>query len=78
MTSMACLHAQMRSSADTSAQEEEEIAPVEMLLEAYFMLLDNTWNKLQTLKVHVYTCRPGQGRPALAGAAGPCGDCLQD
>ena len=32
-----------------SEEEEEEIAAVEMILETYFMHVDNTYNKLQTL-----------------------------
>lgn len=34
---------------EDSEEEEEEIAAVEMILETYFMHLDNTYNKLQTL-----------------------------
>ena len=30
-------------------EDEEEIAEVEMVLETYFMHVDNTYNKLQTL-----------------------------
>lgn len=30
-------------------RDEEEIAEVEMILETYFMHVDNTFNKLQTL-----------------------------
>lgn len=30
-------------------RDEEEIAEVEMVLETYFMHVDNTFNKLQTL-----------------------------
>ncbi|KDD72467.1 hypothetical protein H632_c3305p0, partial [Helicosporidium sp. ATCC 50920] len=37
------------SSSSSSSLEDEEIAEVEMLLEPYFMQLDNTFNKLQTL-----------------------------
>lgn len=33
--------------------EEEEIAEVEMLLEAYFMHVDNTYNRLQTLNEYI-------------------------
>jgi magnesium transporter len=33
--------------------EEEEIAEVEMLLEAYFMHVDNTFNRLQTLNEYI-------------------------
>ena len=32
-----------------SEEEEEETAAVEMILETYFMHVDNTYNKLQTL-----------------------------
>lgn len=42
------------SSHDTSdSLVEEEIAEVEMLLEAYFMQVDNVWNRLQTLKEYI-------------------------
>lgn len=41
-------YAKSDSSSD-SEEEEEEIAAVEMILETYFMHLDNTYNKLQTL-----------------------------
>lgn len=41
-----------RSSSD-SEEEEEEIAEVEMILEAYFMHLDNTYNRLQTLNEYI-------------------------
>jgi magnesium transporter len=33
--------------------QEEEIAEVEMLLEAYFMHVDNTYNRLQTLNEYI-------------------------
>lgn len=38
---------------DSSEQEEEAIEEVEMLLEAYFMRIDNTYNKLQALGEYV-------------------------
>jgi magnesium transporter len=38
---------------DSDEEEEEAIEEVEMLLEAYFMQIDNTWNKLQTLTEYV-------------------------
>jgi magnesium transporter len=33
--------------------QEEEVAEVEMLLEAYFMHVDNTYNRLQTLHEYI-------------------------
>lgn len=41
------------SSSSNSSVEEEEIAEVEMLLEAYFMHVDNTYNRLQTLNEYI-------------------------
>ena len=34
---------------EQAERDEEEIAEVEMILETYFMSVDNTFNKLQTL-----------------------------
>ena len=38
---------------DSEEEEEEAVEEVEQLLEAYFINLDNTWNKLQTLTEYV-------------------------
>ena len=35
--------------APQAERDEEEISEVEMILETYFMHIDNTFNKLQTL-----------------------------
>ena len=34
---------------EQAERDEDEIAEVEMILETYFMSVDNTFNKLQTL-----------------------------
>lgn len=49
------------SSGSSSELDDEEIAEVEMLLEAYFMHIDNTWNRLQTLNEYIEDTevRPG-------------------
>lgn len=41
------------ASSDTSLDEDEDVEVVEQLLESYFMRLDNTWNRLQTLTEYV-------------------------
>uniref|UniRef100_A0A1D2AE65 Magnesium transporter n=1 Tax=Auxenochlorella protothecoides TaxID=3075 RepID=A0A1D2AE65_AUXPR len=41
------------SSSDSSLGDDEDVAMVEMLLEPYFMQLDNTYNKLQTLYEYI-------------------------
>jgi magnesium transporter len=38
---------------DSEEEEEEAVEEVEQLLEAYFINLDNTWNKLQTLTEYI-------------------------
>lgn len=38
---------------DTDEEEEEAIEEVEQLLETFFLQLDNTWNKLQTLTEYI-------------------------
>jgi len=38
---------------DTDEEEEEAVEVVEQLLESYFMQVDNTWNKLQTLTEYI-------------------------
>lgn len=38
---------------DSEEEEEEAVEEVEQLLEAYFINLDNTWNKLQTLAEYI-------------------------
>lgn len=41
------------ASSDTSLDSDEDVEVVEQILESYFMRLDNTWNKLQTLTEYV-------------------------
>lgn len=41
------------SHSSTDSDDEEEIQEVEMLLEAYFMHIDNTYNRLQTLNEYI-------------------------
>lgn len=41
------------SASSTSLEDDEDVAAVEMLLEPYFMQVDNTWNKLQTLTEYI-------------------------
>jgi magnesium transporter len=41
------------SSSDTSLDSDEDVEVVEQLLESYFMRLDNTWNRMQTLSEYV-------------------------
>lgn len=38
---------------DSDEEEEEAVEVVEQLLESYFMQVDNTWNKLQTLTEYI-------------------------
>lgn len=38
---------------DSEEEEEEAVEEVEQLLESYFMQVDNTWNKLQTLTEYI-------------------------
>lgn len=40
-------------SSETSLDDDEDVEVVEQLLESYFMRLDNTWNRLQTLTEYV-------------------------
>lgn len=41
------------ASSDSSLDDDEDVEVVEQLLESYFMRLDNTWNRLQTLTEYV-------------------------
>lgn len=41
------------ASSATSLDSDEDVEVVEQLLESYFMRLDNTWNRLQTLTEYV-------------------------
>ena len=50
---MAGLAEQLAKAKDDSDDEESEVAAVEMVLEAYFMHIDNTYNKLQTLTEYI-------------------------
>lgn len=54
---------------EQAERDEEEIAEVEMILETYFMSVDNTFNKLQTLCEYIDDTEVSQGCK-YAGAAG--------
>jgi len=58
---------------EQAERDEEEIAEVEMILETYFMSVDNTFNKLQTLCEYIDDTEVGQGCE-YAGAVG-CTNC---
>ena len=56
---------------EQAERDEEEIAEVEMILETYFMSVDNTFNKLQTLCEYIddtevrHLCASGCSEVAL-------------